>query len=183
MKFHPTPLAGAHLLELDRREDSRGFLARFFCEREFSAAGLENRFVQINNSTSNHKGTLRGLHYQMPPNAEVKLMRVLRGSIFDMIVDVRRNSPSFGGWFGARLDDRNRLMMYAPRGFAHGFLSLTDDVEVLYMSSAFYTPGAERGVRFDDPSVGMEWPIPPVIVSDKDRAWPDLSPALAVDTE
>lgn len=183
MKFRETPLKGAHLIELDRLEDSRGFLARVFCERAFAEAGLESRFVQINNSASWRKGTLRGLHYQVPPNTEVKLMRVLRGAIFDVIVDVRQGSPSFGQWFGARLDDSNRAMMYAPRGFAHGFLSLTDDVEVIYMSSAFYTPGAERGVRFDDPRIGIEWPIPPTEVSDKDRAWPDLTPDQAITAE
>jgi dTDP-4-dehydrorhamnose 3,5-epimerase len=183
MKFIETPMAGAYLVELDRIEDNRGFLARLFCERAFAEAGLESRFVQINNSASWRKGTLRGLHYQVPPNAEVKLMRVIRGAIFDVIVDTRRGSPTFARWFGARLDDRNRTMMYAPRGFAHGFLSLTDEVEVIYMSSAFYTPGAERGVRFDDPGVGIEWPIPPVEVSDKDRAWPDLTPDRATEAE
>jgi dTDP-4-dehydrorhamnose 3,5-epimerase len=176
-------MEGVHLVELERLEDSRGFFARLFCERSFSEAGLESRFVQINNSSSWRKGTLRGLHYQVPPNSEVKLMRVIRGAIFDVIVDVRQRSPSFGKWFGVQLDGRNRTMVYAPRGFAHGFLSLTDDVEVIYMSSAFYTPGSERGVRFDDPHVGIEWPIPPVEVSDKDRAWPDLTPAQAIITE
>lgn len=180
MKFVKTPLQGVHVVELEQREDSRGFLARVFCEREFAAAGLESRFPQINNSGSRRKGTLRGLHFQAPPHAEVKLMRVIRGAIFDVVVDVRRGSPSFGRWFGVRLDDRNRTMLYAPRGFAHGFLSLTDDVEVIYMSSALYAPGAEGGVRFDDPGVGIEWPIAPVEVSDKDRAWPDLSPDRAI---
>lgn len=183
MKFVATPLAGAYRVELTKHEDHRGFLARMFCERSFAEAGLEPRFVQINNSSSVRKGTLRGLHYQVPPNTEVKLMRVIRGAIFDVIVDVRQGSPSFGKWFGLELDDSNRAMMYAPRGFAHGFLSLTDDVEVIYMSSAFYTPGAERGVRFDDPLVGIEWPIPPAEVSDKDRAWPDLTPAQAIQVE
>jgi len=175
-------MEGAHLVELDRLEDSRGFLARMFCERAFAEAGLESRFVQANNSASWRKGTLRGPHFQVPPHTEVKLMRVIRGAIFDVIVDVRHGSASFGRWFGVRLDDTGRKMMYAPRGFAHGFLSLTDDVEVIYMSSAFYAPGAERGVRFDDPNVGIEWPIPPTEVSDKDRAWPDLTPAQAIIT-
>jgi dTDP-4-dehydrorhamnose 3,5-epimerase len=180
MKFLETPIGGGYQVELERHEDSRGFLARLFCERSFAEAGLEHRFVQINNSASWRKGTLRGLHYQAPPHTEVKLMRVIRGAIFDVIVDVRQGSPSFGKWFGAELDHSNKTMMYAPRGCAHGFLSLTDDVEVIYMSSAFYTPGSERGVRFDDPHVGIEWPIPPTEVSDKDRAWPDLSPAQAI---
>lgn len=177
MKFLKTPIDGAHIIELERREDHRGFLGRLFCEREFTAAGLEGRFVQINNSSSTRKGIVRGLHYQAPPHAEVKVMRVIRGSIFDVIVDVRNGSPTFGRWFGAELSADNRRMMYAPRGFAHGFLSLTDDVEVIYMASAFYAPGFERGVRFDDPKVAIAWPIPPLEVSDKDRAWPDLDEA------
>ena len=184
MKFLKTPIEGAHVIELERREDQRGFLARLFCERDFTAAGLEGRFVQINNSTSLRKGIVRGLHYQAPPHAEVKVMRVIRGAVFDVIVDVRRGSPTFGRWFGAELTAENRRMMYSPRGFAHGFLSLTDDVEVIYMASAFYAPGFERGVRFDDPKVGVEWPIRPSEVSDKDRSWPDLDPAVhAVDVE
>lgn len=177
MRFLKAPLDGAHVIELDRREDHRGFLARMFCEEEFAAAGLERRFVQINNSTSLRRGTIRGLHYQVPPHTEVKVMRVIRGAIFDVIVDVRQGSPSFGRWFGAELSADSRRMMYSPRGFAHGFLSLTDEVEVIYMTSSAYAPGAERGVRFDDPKVGIAWPIPPVEVSDKDRAWPDLDPA------
>ena len=181
MKFITTSLAGVHLVELDRREDSRGFLARMFCEAEFAQAGLENRFVQMNNSASCHKGTLRGLHFQTPPHAEVKLMRVIHGAVFNVAVDVRRGSPTFAQWFGTRLDDRNRTMMYTPRGFAHGFLSLTDDAEVMYLSSAFYAPGTEGGVRFDDPTVGIQWPFPPQEVSDKDRAWPDLTPERAID--
>lgn len=178
MKFHSTPLDGAYLVELDYREDDRGFLARMFCEREFAAAGLEHRFVQINNSSSRRKGIMRGLHHQAAPHAEVKLMRAVRGTIFDVIVDVRPGSPSYGRWFGAELSDRNRTMLYAPRGVAHGFLSLTDDVEVIYMSSAFYAPGSELGVRFDDPGVGIRWPVPPTEVTQKDRSWPDLDLSL-----
>lgn len=180
MKFIRTPLEGAYQVELERHEDNRGFLARLFCERSFAEAGLEHRFVQINNSASWRKGILRGLHYQTPPHTEVKLMRAIRGAIFDVIVDVRQGSPSFGRWFGAVLDESNRTMMYAPRGFAHGFLSLTDEVEVIYMSSASYAPDSERGVRFDDPMVGIAWPIPPTEVSDKDRAWPDLTVGQAI---
>lgn len=177
MKFLKAPLEGAHVIEPERREDHRGFLARVFCEREFAAAGLETRFVQINNSSSQRRGIVRGLHYQAPPHAEAKLMRVIRGTIFNVIVDVRRDSPSFGKWFGVELSAANRHMLYTPRGFAHGFMSLTDDVEVIYLASNFYAPGAERGVRFDDPRVGIAWPMPPREVSEKDRAWPDLDPA------
>lgn len=174
MKFSETSIEGAYEVDPERRVDHRGFFARIFCERTFVEAGLESRFVQINNSTSVRRGTLRGLHYQEQPHAEAKLMRVVRGAIFDVIVDVRSGSPSFGKWFGAQLDDFSRRMMYVPPGCAHGFLSLTEDVEVIYMSSAYYAPAAERGVRFDDPSIGIVWPIRPVDVSDKDRAWPNL---------
>ena len=181
MKFSKTPLEGVHIVDLEPREDSRGFLGRMFCEHEFAQAGLESRFVQINNSVSRRRGTLRGLHYQAPPHAEVKLIRVVRGAIFNVAVDIRRDSPTFARWFGLRLDDGNRAMMYTPRGFAHGFLSLTDDAEVIYLTSAAYAPGSEGGVRFDDPRVGIAWPILPAEVTDKDRAWPDLAPERAID--
>lgn len=177
MKFHKTPLEDAYTIELDKRGDDRGFFARFFCEQEFAAAGLETRYPQINNSMSAKAGTLRGLHYQLPPAAEVKVMRCVRGSMFDAIVDLRAGSPTFGKWFGATLSAENRLMMYVPRGFAHAFLSLTDDVEVIYMASAPYSPECERGLRWNDPVVNIEWPIEPVEVSGKDNAWPDLDPA------
>jgi dTDP-4-dehydrorhamnose 3,5-epimerase len=175
MLFHKTPLEGAYLIELERRGDSRGFFARFFCEREFGEHGLETRFVQVNNSLTGKKGTLRGLHYQLPPSGEVKLVRAIRGALYDVIVDLRAGSPTFGKWFGAELNDENRLMMYVPRGFAHAFLTLTDDVEALYLVSAFYAPECERGVRFNDPAIGIAWPTEPVEVSDKDRSWPDFN--------
>ena len=131
MKFHKTPLEGAYLIELEKRGDDRGFFARFFCEKEFGAAGLETRFVQINNSLTATKGTLRGMHYQLPPAAEVKVVRAVKGALWDVIVDLRAGSPTYGKWFGAELNDDNRLMMYVPRGFAHGFVTLTDNVEAL----------------------------------------------------
>ncbi|ALK08436.1 dTDP-4-dehydrorhamnose 3,5-epimerase [Blastochloris viridis] len=176
MKFLPTPLNGAYTIELEKRGDDRGFFARFFCEKEFAQAGLETRFVQINTSLSGKKGTLRGMHYQLPPAAEVKVVRCLRGALYDVIVDLRAGSPSFGKWFGAELSAENRTMMYVPRGFAHGFVTLTDDVEALYLVSAFYAPEAERGARWNDPAIGIEWPVEPAELSDKDRNWPDLDP-------
>ncbi len=175
MKFHKTPLEGARLIELDKRGDDRGFFARFFCVNEFKAEGLETQFVQVNNSLSAKKGTLRGMHYQLPPSAEVKIVRCVRGSLFDAIVDLRAGSPTFGKWYGAELNAENRLMMYVPRGFGHGFVTLEDETEALYMVSNFYGPNEERGVRFDDPAVGVKWPIAPVEISDKDRKWPDLN--------
>ena len=148
MKFNPTPLEGAYTIEIEKRGDDRGFFARFFCEKEFREAGLETRFVQINNSLTGLKGTLRGLHYQLPPNAEVKVVRCIRGELWDVILDLRAGSSTFGKWFGAELTAENRRMMYVPRGFAHGFVTLTDDTEALYLVSAFYGPEQERGVRY-----------------------------------
>ena len=174
MIFRETPLAGAYLIDQERRGDSRGFFARMFCTTEFAANGLETSFVQMNNSLSAKKGTLRGLHYQLPPAGEVKVVRAVRGALYDVIVDLRPDSPSFKGWFGAELTAENRTMMYVPRGFAHAIFTLTDDVEAVYMVSAFYSPENERGVRFDDPVIGIDWPAAPVEISDKDRNWPDL---------
>ena len=176
MKFHPTPLLGAYTIELEKRGDDRGFFARFFCEKEFAGVGLETRFVQINNSLTGVKGTLRGLHYQLPPAAEVKGVRADRGALWDVIVDLRPDSPTYRRWFGAELNEDNRLMMYAPRAFAHGFVRLTDNVEALYLVSALYTPSAERGLRWNDPAIGIDWPMAPREMSDKDRNWPDLDP-------
>jgi dTDP-4-dehydrorhamnose 3,5-epimerase len=175
MKFNPTPLEGAYTIEIEKRGDDRGFFARFFCENEFREAGLETRFVQINNSLTGLKGTLRGLHYQLPPNAEVKVVRCIRGELWDVILDLRAGSPTFGKWFGAELTAENRRMMSVPRGFAHGFVTLTDDTEALYLVSAFYGPEEERGVRYNDPAHGIEWPVEPREISDKDRNWPDLN--------
>lgn len=172
MRFIKTPLEGAYLIELEKKEDDRGFFARFFCEKEFKAAGLETKFFQINTSLSVKKGTLRGLHYQLPPSSEVKLVRAIKGTLYDVIVDMRAGSETFGKWFGAELSEKNRLMMYVPRGFAHAFITLTDNVEVLYLVSAFYSSENERGVRFDDANINIKWPIEPSEVSVKDRNWP-----------
>jgi dTDP-4-dehydrorhamnose 3,5-epimerase len=176
MRLNPTPVEGAWLLDLDRRGDERGFFARLFCEREFAAAGLESRFVQVNNSLTARRGTLRGLHYQLPPAAEVKVVRCVRGALFDVVADLRPDSPSYGRWFGAELTAENRSMMYVPRGCAHGFITLDDDTETLYLVSAPYTPELERGVRFDDPWLDVVWPADPIELSAKDRSWPDLAP-------
>ncbi|WP_431284612.1 dTDP-4-dehydrorhamnose 3,5-epimerase [Humitalea sp. 24SJ18S-53] len=174
MIFHKTPLETARLIELEKRGDARGFFARFFCEKEFAAEGLTTRFVQVNNSLSAKKGTLRGMHYQLPPAAETKLVRCIRGAFWDVIVDLRPDSPSFGKWYGAELSAENRLMMYVPHGFAHGFITLTEDAEALYMVDAFYAPEGERGLRWNDPAIGIQWPIAPEEISDKDQKWPDL---------
>jgi dTDP-4-dehydrorhamnose 3,5-epimerase len=174
MKFHRTLLEGARVVELEKRGDDRGFFARSFCEHEFAAGGLETRFVQINNSLTLKKGTLRGLHYQLPPAAEVKVVRCVRGALWDAIVDLRPGSQTFMKWYGAELSADNRLMMYVPRGFAHAILTLTDDVEAIYLVSAFYGLKQERGLRWNDPAFGIEWPIEPVEISPKDAKWPDF---------
>ena len=174
MRIAPAPLEGAATIELDLRGDERGFFARMYCEKEFAAAGLETRFVQANNSSNAQRGTLRGLHYQLPPDTEVKLVRCIRGALWDVIVDVRPGSPSFGRWFGAELTAQNRRMMYVPRGFAHGFITLTDDSELIYFVSDFYEPKQERGLRWNDPKIAIDWPIAPSVISEKDANWPDF---------
>ena len=177
MKFHPAPLNGAFTIELEKRGDERGFFARLFCQREFEAQGLSGQFVQANDSHSAHKGTLRGLHMQLAPHAETKVVRCIRGALYDGILDVRKDSPTFGKSFGAELTAENRLMMYVPKGFAHGFITLTDDTEAFYLSDAFYAPEAERGIRWNDPAFSVEWPLAPTVISDKDRDQRDFDPA------
>jgi dTDP-4-dehydrorhamnose 3,5-epimerase len=177
MRFTPTPLAGAVLIDLDKREDERGFFARFFCEREFAEAGLETRIVQINNSLSRDRGTLRGMHYQLGEAAEVKLVRAVKGALWDAILDLRPGSATFGQSFGAELSAENRRMMYVPRGFAHGFLTLEENTEALYLVSAFYDPARERGVRWNDKRFHIRWPADPLVISDKDAQQRDFDPA------
>jgi dTDP-4-dehydrorhamnose 3,5-epimerase len=176
MKFVSTPLEGAYLIELEKRGDDRGFFARAFCEREFSDQGLAPKFVQVNNSLSAFRGTLRGLHYQLAPMAETKLVRCIRGSLWDVILDLREGSATFGQHFAAELSADNRLMMYVPKGFAHGFITLEDDTEAFYFADEFYAPERERGVRWNDPRFGIQWPEEPVVISDKDRDQRDFDP-------
>ena len=182
MKFHSTTLPGACLVEPEQRGDDRGFFARLYCEREFADAGLVSRFVQVNNALSRTAGTLRGMHYQLGDSAEAKLVRCIRGALWDVILDLRPPSPTFGKWFGAELNEDNRLMMYVPKGFAHGLVTLRDDTEVLYLVSDFYAPEQERGVRWNDPRFNITWPITPTEISPKDAAWRDFDPAWHLDT-
>ena len=176
MHFVPTPLPGAFIIELDKREGERGFFARVFCEREFATAGLDSRFVQINNSLSKDRGTLRGMHYQLGEAAEVKVVRCLRGLLWDAILDLRSGSETFGQSFGAELSAENRLMMYVPRGFAHGLMTLEENTEALYLVSAFYDPARERCVRWNDPRFAIAWPEAPLVISDKDAQQRDFDP-------
>lgn len=172
MQFHKTPLQGSFIIEPELRGDSRGFFARQFCSKEFKKMGLDTNFVQVNNSLSKEEGTLRGMHYQLSPHAETKVIRCIQGALWDVILDLRESSKTFGKWFGETLTAENRKMMVAPKGFAHGFLTLEPNTEVLYLVSEYYTPEAERGVRFDDPSFSIDWPKKPTVVSERDLTHP-----------
>lgn len=171
MKFGATPLSGAYLVELARIEDERGFFARSFCRDEFIAQGLAPAIAQCNVSWNGRKGTLRGMHFQAKPHEEAKLVRCTQGAIWDVIVDLREDSPTRFVSHGVRLDAANRLALYVPEGFAHGFQTLEDDSEILYQMSESYRPGLARGVRWDDPKLGITWPLPDPIVSERDRTY------------
>jgi dTDP-4-dehydrorhamnose 3,5-epimerase len=175
MKFHPTRLDGAWLIELTPAKDERGAFMRTFCEREFGERGLETRFVQHSLSVNTQKGTLRGMHFQRAPHEEVKLVRCRRGAVWDVIIDLRPDSPSYLQWQGFELSAENGTQLYVPKGFAHGFQTLSDDCEVFYLISEFYAADAAAGLRHDDPSFAIDWPAPVSVMSEKDRAWPDFA--------
>ena len=174
MKFLPTPLAGAYLIELEQLDDERGFFARSFCQNEFRAHGLDPVVAQCNVSFNRKRGTLRGLHYQAEPHAEAKLVRCTRGAVWDVIVDFRKGSPTWRKWHAVELTAENRRALYIPKGFAHGFQTLEDDSEVLYQMSEFYHPESARGVRWDDRTLAIRWPIKDAVISPRDRAFPTL---------
>ena len=174
MKISPTAIAGAKLVELERHEDERGFFARSYCAREFEAAGLAACAAQCNVSFNRSRGTLRGMHFQRAPHAEAKLVRCTRGSIYDVIVDLRKDSPSYLKWFAATLSADNHRALFIPEGVAHGFQALEDSAEVFYQMSAFYHPDAAAGVRWNDPAFRIEWPVAPPIVSARDAGYPDF---------
>jgi dTDP-4-dehydrorhamnose 3,5-epimerase len=175
MRFYETRLHGALLVVLSPHEDERGSFSRQFCRREFSDRGLVADFVQHSNSRSKHIGTLRGLHFQRPPYAEVKLVSCRQGAIWDVIVDLRIGSPTYRQWQGFELSAENRHELYIPKGFAHGFQSLCDDTEVSYLISEYYQPAAADGVRYDDPAFPINWPLRVGVISPKDRDWPNFS--------
>ena len=177
MIFTAAPLNGAYLIDLEKKGDDRGFFARAFCENEFGQHHLVGHFCQINNSLSGPKGTLRGMHYQLAPRAETKVVRCIRGALYDLILDLRAGSPTFGLSFGAELTAENRRMMYVPKGFAHGFLTLDDDTETIYLADEFYSPECERVIRYDDPKFNLQWPATPTVISAKDKSQPDFDPA------
>ncbi|GIX15429.1 MAG: dTDP-4-dehydrorhamnose 3,5-epimerase [Paracoccaceae bacterium] len=172
MIFTETHLKGAFIIDLEERRDHRGFFARTFCAREFEAHGLKPVVAQANLSFNHRRGTLRGLHFQRPPAAETKLVRCTAGAIHDVIVDLRPESPTYLQHVGVELSAANRRALYVPEMFAHGYITLTDGAEVIYQVGEFYTPGAEGGLRWDDPALGIDWPVAVEVISEKDAAWP-----------
>jgi dTDP-4-dehydrorhamnose 3,5-epimerase len=174
MRFDATSLCGAWLIEPVPARDQRGFFARTFCAQEYAERGLTTRFVQNSTSQSVAKGTLRGMHFQRAPNAEVKVVSCLKGAVWDVIIDLRPESPTYRRWQGFALTAENRRQLYVPEGFAHGFQTLRDDTEVGYLISAFYAPQAADGLRYNDPAFAIKWPLPLTVISAKDETWPDF---------
>jgi dTDP-4-dehydrorhamnose 3,5-epimerase len=174
VKFTECSVSGAFIVEPERREDERGFFARLWCGQEFASRGLAGQVAQINTGVSPRRGTLRGMHYQVAPHEEVKIVRCVRGAVFDVAVDLRPGSPTYRQWAGVDLTADNARMLYVPAGCAHGYLTLTDDTEVIYLASHAYAAASARGVRYDDPAFGIAWPGAALVVSSADRAWPLL---------
>ncbi len=177
MIFKDTKLQDLRLIELQARADDRGFFARVWCEREFQAAGLPTDICQSNISFNKCRGTLRGMHYQRDPFGEDKLVTCLQGTVYDVVVDLRPGSKTYLKWAGFELSAENRLMLFVPKGFAHGYQTLGNDSLVLYFTTQFYTPESEAGIRFNDPAFGIRWPEEVTSISDKDRNWPDFVPS------
>ena len=174
MIFTETTLKGAFIIDIERVADERGFFARSWCQREFDAHGLRTQWVQCNIAFNQHMGVLRGMHYQVPPYAEAKLVRCTMGAMYDVIIDLRPDSPTFTRWVAVELTADNRRMLYIPEGFGHGFQTLADDTEVFYQMSQFYAPKYARGVRWDDPAFKITWPEDRRIISERDRSFPDF---------
>ena len=175
MIFTPTSLSGSFLIDLEPYSDDRGWFARFYCEKEFERIGHTKKWVQLNHSATYNKASLRGMHYQLPPYREIKMVRCIAGAVYDVIIDIRKGSATFLQWFGAELSAANKRMLYIPEGFAHGFQCLTDNCELIYHHTEFYTPNAEGGIRFDDPAVNINWPLPAGILSARDAGHPYLT--------
>jgi dTDP-4-dehydrorhamnose 3,5-epimerase len=174
MIFAETRLKGAYIIEIEPLEDERGFFARSFCQKEFEEHSLNFSIVQCNLSYNKKKGTLRGMHYQIAPHKEARLVSCIRGAIYDVIIDLKEHSPTYRQWFAVELTAENYRMLYVPEGFAHGFQTLDDNTEVFYQMSEFYHPECARGVRWNDSAFGIEWPLPNPILSDKDRGYLDF---------
>lgn len=179
MIFQETNLQGAYLIDLEPFTDERGMFARTFCKQEFAAIGHNKEFVQFNHSQNQRQGTLRGMHFQKAPFSEIKLIRCIRGRVFDVIIDLRYQSPTFLQSYGVELSERNLRMIYVPEGFAHGFQTLEDHTELIYHHTAFYTPGQEGGIHYNDPRINIIWPLPPRIISEKDQKYPFIADTFA----
>lgn len=175
MKFIETKLKGAYIIELTPHKDERGIFIRTFCEKEFQEIEHFKKFVQFNHSVNFKKGTIRGMHYQNPSFAETKLIRCINGSVFDVFIDIRNNSPTFLQWHGAEISKENMKMVFIPEGFAHGFQTLEDNTELLYYHTAFYNPNAEGNIRYDDPSINIKWPFAPAAISPRDSGYSFLT--------
>lgn len=180
MKFIETGLSGAVIVEIEKLQDQRGFFARTWCKKEFEKHGLDTEVVQANVSYNRTKGTLRGMHYQAEPHGETKLVRCTQGAIYDVIIDLRPDSPTYRKWIGVELTADNYRMLFVPKMFAHGYQTLVDDSVVAYQAGQFYTPGSERGIRFDDPAFDIQWPLPVSIISEKDKSWSDFGRQVGV---
>ena len=174
MKFVETVLKGSYVADVVAANDERGWFARIFDKNEFKNIGFEAEWVQLNHSFTNKTGTVRGMHYQLPPFAEIKLVRCIAGAVFDVIIDLRKNSDTFLQWFGTELSAKNKKMLYIPEGFAHGFQTLTDDCELIYHHSQFYKPGSEGGIKYDDPMINIKWPGKVTNISKRDEEHPYL---------
>ncbi len=179
MIFADTTIGGVFLVELEPRRDERGFFARQWCADEFVRAGLNPAIAQINTARSLEAGTLRGLHYQLAPHAEAKLVRCTRGAVYDVAVDLRAGSPTYRQWFGTYLDDQSGRMLYIPEGCGHGYLTLAPDTDLVYQTSVPYAPSCARGIRYDDPAFNIVWPGPVKVISRQDLDWPDFSNGIA----
>ena len=180
MDFQDTPIDGLRIVRMNVFSDDRGWFGRSFCQREFAGAGMEDIvWTQMNHSFTAERGSIRGLHYQIPPFSEAKLVRCISGAVFDVAVDLRRGSSTFGNWFGTALSAANREALFIPAGFAHGFQTLEPNSELIYQHTSFYEPGFEGGIRYDDPTLGIPWPLPLTLISERDRSLPYLDPAFA----
>ena len=175
MTFQPTTLEGSYTITLTPNSDDRGWFARTYCEKEFAAIGHHENWVQLNHSYTGKAGTIRGMHFQVPPFKEIKLVRCIRGSVYDVIIDIRKNSTTFLHWYGVKLSPADTNMLYIPAGFAHGFQTLEDDSELIYHHSAMYEPGHEGGIQYNDPAVAIRWPLAVTVISDRDRNHPPIT--------
>lgn len=174
MIFSPTSLQGSYLIDLEPYQDDRGWFARFYCKNEFKKIGHEKEWVQLNHSVTHKRGSLRGMHFQKAPYSEIKMVKCIAGAVFDVIIDLRKSSKTFLHWFGAELSAANKRMLYIPEGFAHGFQCLTDNCELIYHHTEFYTPGAEGGIPYDEPFINIKWPLTISEISPRDESHPYL---------